>query len=94
MIGLLCFVLARFGCAAHPRRNAQARVSGRAVERRQVHGENTGATQPGMADLLAQPRTGIDAMDFFVVSTIGFDLLHAFVIVRIDRRDLVWVNVT
>jgi hypothetical protein len=32
-------------------------------------------------------------MDFFVVPTIGFDLLYAFVIVRIDRRDLVWVNV-
>jgi len=24
----------------------------------------------------------------------GFDLLYAFVIVRLDRRDLVWVNVT
>ena len=33
-------------------------------------------------------------MDFFVVPTIGFDLLYAFVIFRIDRRDLVWVNVT
>ena len=33
-------------------------------------------------------------MDFFVVPTIGFDLLYAFVIIRIDRRDLVWVNVT
>src|ERR1700739_2163121 len=36
----------------------------------------------------------IAAMDFFVGPTIGFDLLYAFVIVRIDRRDLVWVNVT
>jgi hypothetical protein len=36
----------------------------------------------------------IAAMDFFVVPTIGFDLLYAFVIVRIDRRDLVWINVT
>jgi transposase InsO family protein len=33
------------------------------------------------------------AMDFFVVPTIGFDLLCAFVIVRLDRRDLVWINV-
>jgi len=33
-------------------------------------------------------------MDLFVVPTIGFDLLYAFVIVRIDRRDLVWINVT
>ena len=36
----------------------------------------------------------IAAMEFFVVPAIGFDLLYAFVIVRIDRRDLVWVNVT
>jgi transposase InsO family protein len=33
-------------------------------------------------------------MDFFVVPTIGFDLLYAFVIVRLDRRDLVWINTT
>ncbi|WP_363252805.1 integrase core domain-containing protein [Bradyrhizobium sp.] len=33
-------------------------------------------------------------MDLFVVPTIGFYLLYAFVIVRIDCRDLVWINVT
>src|SRR6202022_1045285 len=33
-------------------------------------------------------------MDLFVVPTIGFDLLYAFVIVRLARRDLVWINVT
>src|ERR1700687_1420665 len=36
----------------------------------------------------------IAAMDLFVVPTIGFSLLYAFVIVRLDRRDLVWINVT
>jgi transposase InsO family protein len=36
----------------------------------------------------------IAAMDLFVVPTIGFDLLYAFIIVRLDRRDLVWINVT
>ena len=36
----------------------------------------------------------IAAMDLFVVPTIGFNLLYAFVIVRLDRRDLVWINVT
>src|SRR5450631_3296965 len=36
----------------------------------------------------------IAAMDLFVVATIGFDLVYAFVIVRLDRRDLVWINVT
>jgi len=33
-------------------------------------------------------------MDLFVVPTIGFHLLYAFVIVRLGRRDLVWINVT
>jgi transposase InsO family protein len=33
-------------------------------------------------------------MDLFIVPTIGFDLLYALVIVRLDRRDLVWINVT
>jgi hypothetical protein len=33
-------------------------------------------------------------MDLFVVSTIGFDLLYAYVIVRLDRRELVWISVT
>src|SRR6202023_2891421 len=33
-------------------------------------------------------------MELFVVPTIGFKLLYGFVIVRIDRRDLVWINVT
>jgi len=36
----------------------------------------------------------IAAMDLFVVPTIGFKLLYAFVIVRLDRRDLAWINVT
>ena len=34
------------------------------------------------------------AMDLFVVPTIGFGLLYALVIVRLARRDLVWINVT
>jgi transposase InsO family protein len=33
-------------------------------------------------------------MDLFVVPTIGFDLLYAYVIVRLGRRELVWINVT
>jgi transposase InsO family protein len=36
----------------------------------------------------------IAALDLFVVPTIGFSLLYAFVIVRLDRRNLVWINVT
>jgi hypothetical protein len=36
----------------------------------------------------------IAAMDLFVVPTISFDLFYAIVIVRLDRRDLIWVSVT
>ena len=41
------------GRATHSWRTAQARVRGRAVERRQVHGQMATAAPPGMADLLA-----------------------------------------
>jgi hypothetical protein len=33
-------------------------------------------------------------MDLFVVPTISFDLLYAFVMDRLDRRALIWINVT
>ena len=41
-----------------------------------------------------QPRADIAAIDLFVLPTIGFNLLYVFVVVCLDRRDLVWVNVT
>ena len=33
-------------------------------------------------------------MDFFVVPSLSFELLYAFIIVHIDRRLIVWSNVT
>jgi len=33
-------------------------------------------------------------MDLFVVPTFGLDLLDVLVIVRLGRRQLVWINVT
>jgi transposase InsO family protein len=36
----------------------------------------------------------IAAMDLFVVPTVSFNLLYALVIVRLARRELVWINVT
>ena len=36
----------------------------------------------------------IAAIDLFVVPTIGFRLLYGLVIVRLARRELVWINVT
>jgi transposase InsO family protein len=48
----------------------------------------------GWRTFLRNHAPDIAAMDLFVVPTIGFELPYGFVIVRIDRRDLVWINVT
>jgi transposase InsO family protein len=48
----------------------------------------------GWRTFLHNQALDIAAMDLLVVPTIGFKLLYGFVIVRIDRRDLVWINVT
>ena len=48
----------------------------------------------GWSTFLHNHAADIAAMDLFVVPTIGFKLLYAFVIVRLNRRDLVWINVT
>src|SRR5258705_146236 len=53
-----------------------------------------GPPSQGWCTFLRNHAPDIAAMDLFVVPTIGFDLLYAFVIVRLDRRDLVWINVT
>jgi transposase InsO family protein len=47
-----------------------------------------------VAAFLRNHAPDIAAMDLRVVPTSGFKLLYAFVIVRLDRRDLVWINVT
>ena len=36
----------------------------------------------------------IAAIDLFVIPTIGFKLLYGLVILRLERRRLVWINVT
>ena len=53
-----------------------------------------GPPSQGWRTFLHNHAPDIAAMDLFVVPTIGFDLLYAFVIVRLGRRDLVWINVT
>src|SRR5471032_765498 len=51
------------------------------------------APSQGWRTFLRNHASDIAAMDLFVVPAIGFDLLYAFIIVRLDRRDLVWINV-
>ena len=48
----------------------------------------------GWCTFLRNHAPDIAAVDLFVVPSIGFDLLYALVIVRLARRDLVWINVT
>jgi len=66
---------------------AQSSVAKYMVKRR-------GSPSQGWRTFLCNHAPDIAAMDLFVVPTIGFDLLYAFVIVRLDRRDLIWINVT
>jgi hypothetical protein len=66
---------------------AQSSVAKYMVKRR-------GPLSQGWRTFLHNHAPDIAAMDLFVVPTIGFDLLYAFIIIRLDRRDLVWINVT
>jgi hypothetical protein len=58
---------------------------------------NGQAMRPAVQGWRTFPRNhapDIAAIDLFVVSTIGFDLLYVLVIIRLERRNLVWINVT
>src|SRR5271156_4917232 len=66
---------------------AQSSVAKYMIKRR-------GPPSQGWHTFLRNHAPDIAAMDLFVVPTIGFDLLYAFIIVRLDRRELVWINVT
>jgi len=60
---------------------AQSSVAKYMVKRR-------GPPSQGWRTFLRNHAPKIAAMDFFVVPTIGFDLLYAFVIVRIKYRNV------
>ncbi len=60
---------------------AQSSVAKYMVKRR-------GTPSQGWRTFLRNHAPDVAAMDLFVVPTIGFDLLYAFIIVRLDRRDL------
>jgi transposase InsO family protein len=48
----------------------------------------------GWGTFLRNHMPHIAAMDLFVVPTISFNLLYLLIIVRLARRELVWINVT
>jgi transposase InsO family protein len=56
--------------------------------------KRSGPPSQGWRTFLHNHGPDMAAMDLFVAPTIGFNLLYAFIIVRLARRDLVWVNVT
>jgi Integrase core domain len=66
---------------------AQSSVAKYMIKRR-------GPPSQGWRAFLRNHSPDIAAMDLFVVPTVGFNLLDAFVIVGLGRRALVWVNVT
>jgi len=66
---------------------AQSSVAKCMVKRR-------GPPNQGWRTFLHNHSPDIAAMDLLVVPTIGFDLLYAFVIVWLGRRELIWINVT
>ncbi|SHH73952.1 integrase core domain-containing protein [Bradyrhizobium erythrophlei] len=66
---------------------AQSSVAKYMVKRR-------GPPSQGWRTFLHNHAPDTAAMDLLVVPTIGFDLLYAFVIVRLGRRELIWINVT
>src|SRR6516164_8461977 len=57
-------------------------------------GKRSGPPSQGWRTFLCNHAPDIAAMDFFVAPTIGFDLLYVLVIIRLARRNLVWINVT
>ena len=63
---------------------AQSSIAKYMVKRR-------GPPSQGWRTFLRNLTPDIAAMDLFVVPTIG---LYAFITVRLDRRGLVWINVT
>jgi hypothetical protein len=81
------------GRATHPRRTAQARFEVAQSSFAKYMVKRRAPPSQGWRTFLRNHAPNIAAMDLFVVPTVGFDLLYAFVIVRLGRRDLVWINV-
>jgi transposase InsO family protein len=66
---------------------AQSTVAKYMVRRR-------GPPSQGWKTFLRNHVPHIGAIDLFVVPTVGFKLLYGLVIIRLQRRRLVWINVT
>ena len=56
--------------------------------------KQSGPPSQGWRTFLRNHAPDIAAMDLFIAPTMGFDLLYGLVIIRLARRNLVWINVT
>ena len=54
----------------------------------------SGPPSQGWRTFLQNHVSDIAAMDLLIVPTIAFDLLYVLVIIQLQRRELVWINVT
>src|SRR5262245_56560028 len=75
-------------------RTAQARHRYRADKRGQIHGPEATPTVAGLGTFLRNHADGIAATDLFVVPTISFRLLCGLLLLRHDRRRLLWLGAT
>jgi hypothetical protein len=66
---------------------AQSTVAKYMVERR-------GPPSQGWRTFLRNHAPDIAAMDLCVLPTIGLELLYAYIIVRLGRRELIWIGIT
>src|SRR3954447_15571941 len=66
---------------------AQSTVAKYMIKRR-------GPPGPSWWTFLRNHAPEIAAMDLFVVPTVAFSLLYGFVIIRLGRRELVWIGIT
>jgi transposase InsO family protein len=83
------------GRAAHSWRVAQARLAvAQSTVAKYMAGTDGRPCGQSWGTFLRNHLPQIAAMDLFVVPTIGFSLLYVMVIVRLARRELVWINVT
>ena len=82
------------GRTTHSRRADETWYRHCTVDGRQVHVRRRHRPSPGWRAFLRNHTDHIAAVDLFVVPTIGFKLLYGLVILRLERRRLVWTNVT
>jgi transposase InsO family protein len=82
------------GCTAHSWRAAQLGFAVAQSTVAKYMASDGGPRSQSSGTFLRNHMPHIAAMDLFVVPTISFNLLYVLVIVRLARRELVWIDVT